>query len=106
MAIDNPNVIDFISISPENKVALTISDHFEWNEDDEHLLLLQNKINSYLEVIESKQIFEIYPDANDKEIVIQAYLKYPPNQEGKLFLDEIIVFLKSKNYEFNYFIEN
>jgi hypothetical protein len=43
MAIDNPNVIDFISISSENKVALTISDHFEWNEEDEHLLLLQNK---------------------------------------------------------------
>lgn len=106
MSIDNPNLIDFISISPENKVVLTISDHFEWNDDNEHLLLLQNKINSYLEVIESNQIYKIYPDAKDKEITIQVSLKYSPNKEGKIFLDEVTNFLNSKNYDFTYSIIN
>ncbi|NJM80096.1 MAG: hypothetical protein HC854_11640 [Flavobacterium sp.] len=101
MAVDNSSVIDFISINKEDKVVLTISDHLKWNE--EHLLLLQDKINSYIEIIENKHIYEIYPDANDKEIIIQVSLKYKPNNLGKTFLEQVTNYLESKNYKFSYY---
>lgn len=104
MAVDNPNVIDFISISPEKKVVLTISDHLEWYNDNEHPLLLKDKINSYIEAIENNHLNEIYPDVNDKEIIIHVSLKYNPNKQGEILLDEITNFLKSKNYNFTYSI--
>jgi hypothetical protein len=53
MAVDDKNVIDLVSISPEGKVVLTISDHLEWNTENDHLLILQDKINLYLGVLES-----------------------------------------------------
>ena len=82
MAVDNPSIIDFISITPENEVQLTISDHLNWD-DENHFLHLQNKINSYLEVVESNQIYEIYPDAIGKQISINVALKYKPNKDSK-----------------------
>lgn len=49
MSVDNPNVIDFISEQDDDKVVLTISDHLEWDdEDNNHLYLLQEKVNAYL----------------------------------------------------------
>jgi hypothetical protein len=69
MSVENRELIDFISIDPSNKVALTISDHLKWDNNEDHLLILQDKINAYLEVIESGQIYEIYPDAVDKNFI-------------------------------------
>jgi hypothetical protein len=101
MAVDNPSIIDFISITPENEVQLTISDHLNWD-DENHFLHLQNKINSYLEVVESNQIYEIYPEAIGKQIAINVALKYKPNKNAKDFLNEIAIFLKSNNFNFDY----
>jgi len=87
MSIDYTNTIDFISTSPEGKVVLTISDHHSWDED-EHLQLLQDKINAYLQFIESGQIIDDYPTAAEKEIVINAFLKYEPTDEATSFLEK------------------
>lgn len=103
MAVDNLDTIDFISITTDDKIVLTISDHLKWN-DEEHYLHLKNKINSYLEVIENNQIYEIYPDANNREIIIQLSLKHKPNNKGISFLDDITSHLKSKKYNFTFSI--
>lgn len=44
MSIENLNVIDVVSIDKNENVVLTISDHLEWDEENNHLLLLQDKI--------------------------------------------------------------
>lgn len=64
MSIDQSDVIDFISTTPEGKGVLTITDHLSWDMDF-HLELLQDKINRYLQFIESGQIYEEYPQANN-----------------------------------------
>lgn len=46
MAVDDKNVIDIVSMNPEGKAVLTISDHLEWDTENNHLLILQDKINS------------------------------------------------------------
>lgn len=91
MTIEQANVVDFISFDEaENEVVLTISDHLEWGGDTkEHLLLLQEKINSYLRFIESGELLESYPKANGRNAVINIIGKYPLNEEAKGFIDQV-----------------
>ncbi|RZK26047.1 MAG: hypothetical protein EOO43_03900 [Flavobacterium sp.] len=86
MSVDQKDKIDIISTSPEGKIILTISDHLQWDEKDEHLLMLQDKLNSYLEYIKSGQIFKSYPTAKNKNLTILLNLKYEPNELGIAFL--------------------
>ncbi len=103
MSVDNSKVIDFIS-EKENKIVLTISDHLEWDDDNEHIYLLQEKINAYLMAIESGQIKKSYPLSINKKIVVSVVLKYAPNAIGFLFLSKVNDILLNAGYEFNYHI--
>jgi hypothetical protein len=103
MSVENKEVIDFISIDTSNKVALTISDHLKWDSNGDHLLILQDKINAYLEIIEDGQIYEVYPDAVGKSFIIQVAMKYRPNKKAKEFLENVKEFLKDNNYEFKFY---
>ena len=85
MSITQTNIIDFISTSPEKEVVLTISDHLSWDEP-EHLLLLQDKINTYLDFAESEQLREEYSAAIDYPILIQVFLHFDPTEEASAFL--------------------
>ena len=87
MSINKKDAIDVISTSPEGRVTLTISDHNTWDETW-HLQLLQNKINSYLQFIESGQIFEDYPNAGGRELIIETVMQFEPNEEGISFLEK------------------
>jgi hypothetical protein len=86
MSVSDSNVIDFISTDPNGNIFLTISDHLEWDEELEHILLLQNKINSYLSFIESGQIYIDYPTSKGKNIIVNIYFKFLPNESAEKFL--------------------
>ena len=86
MSIDQKDKVDLISTSPDGKVMLTISDHLPWDENNEHLLVLQAKLNSYLIFIESGEIFESYPTAKNKSFIIDVVMKYKPNKVALVFL--------------------
>ena len=88
MSIDQKNKVDFISTSPEGKVVLTISDHLFWDEKNEHLLALQDKLNYYLGFIENGEIFDEYPAAKNNNLTIEVILKYEPNEIGLSFLNK------------------
>ena len=103
MSVENKEVIDFISITPSNKVVLTISDHLKWDDKEDHLLILQDKINAYLEIIEDGQIYEVYPDAIGKSFLIQVAMKYKPNKNAIQFLENVREFLEDNDYEFNFY---
>ena len=47
MSVENKNIIDIISIDPNENVVFSISDHLEWDLENKHLLILQDKINYY-----------------------------------------------------------
>lgn len=102
MPVDNLKIIDFIS-EKDNKVVLTISDHLEWDDSNEHLYILQEKINAYLMAIESGQV-DKYCSSPTQKIVISVALKYVPNETGLSFLARVNEFLSTAGYEFEYFI--
>ncbi|MBN8675571.1 MAG: hypothetical protein J0L56_15680 [Chitinophagales bacterium] len=86
MPVDDLTVIDFVAINATTGDAmLVIADQLEWNAQNEHLLILQNKINAYLAGIENGSLYEAYPDAKNRNIVIDIKAKYEPNETGCIF---------------------
>lgn len=101
MSVEQPTVVDAIGTHKESGfIHLTITDHLEWNRD--HLLKLQNKINSYLDFIEGGQLFETTPHAKDNTIVINLVAKYRPNEEGAAFLDKVASVIEQAGFRFQY----
>lgn len=103
MAVDNTDVIDFVSINQQGVVSLTISDHLEWDSENEHLLLLQDKINAYLVAIESGEIYESYLSAVGKEFEIRVVVKYSPDKTALEFFEKVRIYLLSRGYGFRYY---
>ena len=89
MSIDQSKVVDFIGTDNKTgNINLAISDHLDWSDPkNEHLLILQEKINTYLAFIEGGQLYKEYPAAEGKKIVIQVIGKYPLNSEAKKFYE-------------------
>ncbi|PTO87267.1 hypothetical protein CWO08_23560 [Vibrio sp. 10N.286.48.B8] len=85
MTIEQLDKVDIIG-HDEEKVTLVISDHLEWDDQNEKLLLLQEKLNLYLSFIESGEVFEQYPLAKNKLFEIQVVSKYQPNNEAEKFI--------------------
>jgi hypothetical protein len=72
MAIDETSVIDLVSVDDANKVNLTISDHLDWAETGKHLVLLQEKIDTYWRYVENGQLYDEYPQTRDRRPAIEV----------------------------------
>ena len=98
MSVIDTNVIDMIGTTSEGVVTLTISDHLDWDEIEEHLLSLQQKINTYIEFIESGNVYDILPLSKDKPKAIRVYFKYLPKDEKVInVLDNVSEILLKSN---------
>src|SRR5688500_18168770 len=59
MTIVQTGVVDWMGIEKgTGHVSLTVVDDLDWNDEQNHLLLLQEKLNTYLAFIESGEVFE------------------------------------------------
>lgn len=93
MSVEDHNKIDFMGI-PENEsdvVSLAISDHLAWGDNtNEHLYVLQEKINSYIAFIESGQVEENFPKAKGRtKKIIEIYFKYKPSEDVHFFFNQV-----------------
>ncbi|WP_248766093.1 DUF6572 domain-containing protein [Pseudomonas protegens] len=94
MSVTNPKVIDFWGISKEapNDLLLVMTDHLEWGnkaEQGEHLLLLQEKINSYIAFIEGGQIYTEIPGAYGKYPIIRVVGLYELPAQAEYFMTRV-----------------
>jgi len=63
MSVVDINKVDGIGISKDgNKLMLLITDHLDWTNEYEHIIHLQNKINAYINFLETEQYKEVYPN--------------------------------------------
>jgi hypothetical protein len=86
MSVEEPAKIDFAAFDPKaGEVRLIISDHLDWTEEGEHLLLLQSKLNSYLAFVESGEIYAKLPKAIGLKVVIEVMGKFPLSEEASKF---------------------
>ena len=101
MSIDQTGVVDAIGVDDSTgQVVLTISDHLEW--DNNHLMLLQEKLNTYLSFVENDELLSSYPDAKDREVLINVICKYPPDQNAEDFLSQVNGIVEGAGMKFNY----
>lgn len=90
MAVDNPSVVDVVSVDHLKKcVVLDIADHLDWSEEQQHLLTLEKKINAYLEFIQSGQLCEVYPDAEGQAPIIHVACYHEPTKAAIAFFNEV-----------------
>jgi len=90
MSITETSKVDIVTVD-DNDAVLIITDHLEWDgySDDEHMYLLQEKINAYLRFYESGEIYDKFQNAKGKKVVIKIASKYTLNDTGNWFLNQI-----------------
>ena len=108
MSVDQTNVVDAIGVdNASGDVVLTITDHLEWSRnDDKHMLLLQEKINSYLSFVESGEVLDSYPDAKGRVVLIDVVCKYPLSQQAQGFYSQIAPIVEGAGIKLQYRIVN
>ena len=89
MPLENPNTVDAIGIEKDTGTAvLTIIDSWDWVDEKRHLLALQEKLNAYFNYIESGEIYESYPKAAGRKIVIDVIGRFPVPQSAMSFFEK------------------
>ena len=101
MSVCETRVIDAVGIEKQSgKVILTVSDHLEWNDD--HLPVLEAKLNAYIAFIESGELLDAYPAARARQPVIDVVCKYPPSEEAEEYFSKVKSVLRGAGVEFRY----
>jgi len=87
MSIEDTDKVDFVTIEyATGNVRLTIFDHLDWQQDEGgHLLLLQEKINTYLQFVESGEMHSTLPATVGRNVIIGVDAKYPLTGEATVF---------------------
>jgi hypothetical protein len=87
MTVEDIDKVDRLAFNRNNGDALlVISDHLDWDENEgEHLLVLQGKLNAYLEFVESGQLYIKHPRAIGKKIIFYVVGKFPLSEEASKF---------------------
>jgi hypothetical protein len=97
MSIEQTLQIDAVSIDyAGGDCTLTIVDHLEW--DDPHLALLQEKVNRYLQFVESGEVYVLYPGATACDFKIKVSAIYAPTPAATKFLQQVEEVLESAGF--------
>jgi hypothetical protein len=98
MTVERSDVVDFVGINSSGDAVLTISDHLAWVEVNAHLFCLQEKVNAYLRFIESGEIYERFPEAAGRQIIIEVVLKYSAPASVEWFFEKTSAAIESAGF--------
>lgn len=103
--IINTKQIDAIgTLNNTGKIILKIFDHLDWEDEKKHLFLLQDKINNYLTYIESGQIYEKFPNANNVLKIISISFLNMLSTNAIKFLDNSAKIVEDAGFKLTYSI--
>lgn len=100
MSLENTKVVDAAGLeNASNTVVLSILDSWDWEDEQRHLLALQEKLNTYFEFIESGQVYDAYPDAKGRVLRIDVIGRYPITGRARDFFDKAAAVASELNVE-------
>jgi hypothetical protein len=103
MSVEQEDVVDAIGVDKiSDDVMLTISDHLDWSNINSHLLLLQAKLNAYINFVDSGELVEQYPNAIGKAVVYDIVAQYPFCPEALAFFRKVESALEGSDTRLNY----
>ncbi|MDB5433473.1 MAG: hypothetical protein JWP35_4589 [Caulobacter sp.] len=87
MAVSDQKV-DAVGIDhATGSVVLTILDAQDWEDEREHLLALQAKVNAYFSYIQGRELYEDYPQTDGRPVVINIIQRLDPPEAFERFLN-------------------
>lgn len=87
MSVEQRLIVDAVGTSMDDgHIVLTIADHLPFDGDSARLRPLQDKLNDYLDFIETGEIHEAYPAAVGQHIEISIRFLHCPDDTGRAFL--------------------
>jgi hypothetical protein len=88
MTVMETNTVDIVApANQDGKAELVLVDQLPWKVDEgEHLVMLQDKINTYLAYVESGQLVDDFPNAKGRNVVLKINALYAPSEKGERFL--------------------
>lgn len=91
MTVLESGVIDFVvPVNKQGVTELIIVDQMPWAiEQSEHLVALQDKLNSYFAYVDEGQLFEDFPNARGRAIIFKIMALYSPNTNGENLLAHV-----------------
>lgn len=89
MSVLDIDKVDGIALNNEEAVVLLLTDHLDWENEYEHLTVLQEKINAYIAFLEGGQYKEIYPNNIIKKGIIEIHFQYELTQNAINFLQTV-----------------
>ncbi|RLQ93674.1 DUF6572 domain-containing protein [Falsibacillus albus] len=103
MSIKDKDKIDSIGMNKETGiVTLAITDHLDWSNEYEHLILLQDKINIYVSFLESGEVYESYPQAEGKNFEIKIFSKFDLPGNAVEYLNVAYSTVKEAGFDLSY----
>ena len=103
MSVIDTDKVDGIGIHKDGfQLVLLICEHLDWANEYDHLIQLQNKINSYISFIESRKYENIYADHNFSLFNIEIHFLYQPIENCQRFLDTVNMQLREKQIIISY----
>lgn len=82
--------VDVVSLTPDGStIVLSLVETRPWDTKGEHLLDLQAKLNTYLDFIESGQLFQKYPQAKGKKVLFRLQSTFAPSAQALEFVEII-----------------
>lgn len=86
MSVIDKKTIDSIAVTDDEGIILLITDHLEWKDEYNHLVILQEKINAYISFLESGQYKDIYNNEEFRYGIIEIHFKYKLTEKANQFL--------------------
>jgi hypothetical protein len=90
MTVEDNTIVDAVGVDVgSGHVVLTISDHLDWDDEQDHLRTLQEKVNLYLAFIESGELVMKYPQAAGRHPRIDVVFRTRPSGRALGFLETV-----------------
>ena len=90
MSVVDNKTVDGVALTDDKKgIILLITDHLEWKDEYQHLIMLQAKINAYISFLEEKQYEDIYQDVSIMYGIIEIHFLYCLTKNAEKFLHSV-----------------
>ena len=105
MTVRNTDVVDNVGIEKQTgAVMLIVLDDEAWNDVDEHLGLVREKLNAYLRYVESGEYLGTFEAASmtvppSGTVKVKILARFHPPQQAKAFLANATATLRDAGFE-------
>lgn len=90
MSIIDPTIVDSQAVTPDGKgIALLISDHLTWENEQKHLETLQDKLNAYVSYLRCAQFTQHFPGMEFSYAVIDIHFLHGLTAKCQQFLKAV-----------------